>query len=260
MFGWSFGPQLQVYYLIAFWLVLSAIAMYALTRTPLGRISNAVRDNPERVQFIGYDPHVVRYIAYCFAGFFAGVAGGLTAINFEIANSALLGAIQSGLVLFSTFIGGTAFFFGPILGAILVTYLQLGLTNLTTAWQLYFGIIFIGIVMYAPGGIAGLLMMHRPLIRAGTLWTVIPSYLVAIVPTVALACGVILVIETVARFSGGDPINLFGIAFNPTSPVTWLAAAVLVVGGGFVARLTWLRIADAWDRAATVARDRGYLA
>lgn len=260
MLGWSFGPQLQVYYLIAFWLVLSAIAMYALTRTPLGRICNAVRDNPERVQFIGYDPHVVRYIAFCFAGFFAGIAGGLAAINFEIANSAYLGAIQSGLVLFSTFIGGTAFFFGPILGAILVTYLQLGLTNLTTAWQLYFGIIFIGIVMYAPGGIAGLLMMHRPLIRAGTLWTVIPSYLVAIVPTVALACGVILTIETVARFSGGDAINLFGIAFNPTSPVTWIAAAILVVGGAFVARLTWRRVAEAWDRAATVARDRGYLA
>jgi branched-chain amino acid transport system permease protein len=260
MLGWSFGPQLQVYYLIAFWLVLSAIAMYALTRTPLGRISNAVRDNPERVQFIGYDPHVVRYLAYCFAGFFAGVAGGLTAINFEIANSALLGAIQSGLVLFSTFIGGTAFFFGPILGAILVTYLQLGLTNLTTAWQLYFGIIFIGIVMYAPGGIAGLLMMHRTLIRAGTLWMVIPSYLIAIVPTIALACGVILTIETVARFSGGDAINLFGIAFNPTSPVTWIAAAILVVGGGFVARLSWRRIAEAWDRAATMARDRGYLA
>lgn len=260
MLGWSFGPQLQVYYLIAFWLVLSAIAMYALTRTPLGRICNAVRDNPERVQFIGYDPHVVRYIAFCFAGFFAGIAGGLAAINFEIANSAYLGAIQSGLVLFSSFIGGTAFFFGPALGAILVTYLQLGLTNLTTAWQLYFGIIFIGIVMYAPGGIAGLLMMHRPLIRAGTLWTVIPSYLVAIVPTIALACGVILTIETVARFSGGDPINLFGIAFNATSPATWLTAAVLVVGGFVMARLTWRRIAEAWDRAATVARDRGYLA
>ena len=260
LFGWSFGPQLQVYYLIALWLVLSAIAMYALTRTPLGRISNAVRDNPERVQFIGYDPHVVRYFAFCFAGFFAGVAGGLAAINFEIANSAYLGAIQSGLVLFSTFIGGTAYFFGPILGAILVTYLQLGLTSVTSVWQLYFGIIFIGIVMFSPGGIAGLLMMHRPLVRAGTLWTVIPSYLVAIVPTVALACGVILTIETVARYSGGDPINLFGIAFEAKSPSTWVAAAVLVIGGGFVARLTWRRIADAWDRAATVARDRGYLA
>ncbi|WP_316227422.1 branched-chain amino acid ABC transporter permease [Bradyrhizobium sp. SZCCHNR1047] len=260
MFGWTFGPQLQVYYLIAFWLVLSAIAMYALTRTPLGRISNAVRDNPERVQFIGYDPHVVRYLAYCFAGFFAGIAGGLAAISFEIANSAYLGAIQSGLVLFATFIGGTAYFFGPILGAILVTYLQLGLTSLTSVWQLYFGIIFIGIVMFSPGGIAGLLMMHRPLVRAGTLGMVIPSYLVAIVPTAALAYGVILTIETVARYSGGDAINLFGMALNPQSPATWGAAAILVVAGFVVARWTWQRIAEAWDRAATVARDRGYLA
>lgn len=258
MFGWTFGPQLQVYYLIAFWLVISAAAMYALTRTPLGRISNAVRDNPERVQFIGYDPHVVRYLALCFAGFFAGIAGGLAAISFEIANSAYLGAMQSGLVLFATFIGGTAYFFGPILGAALVTYLQLGLTDVTSVWQLYFGIIFIGIVMFAPGGIAGILMMHRPLARAGTLWSVLPSYVVAIVPTAALACGVILTIETIARYSGGEgnPINLFGIAFNPTSPVTWITAAVLLFGGFLVARLTWQRIAQAWDGAASVARER----
>ena len=260
MFGWSFGPQLQVYYLIAFWVLITTIAMYALTRTPLGRICNAVRDNPERVEFIGYDPHVVRYLAYGFAGFFAGIAGGLTAINFEIANAAYLGATQSGLVLFAAFIGGTAYFFGPILGAILVTYLQLGLTSVTSVWQIYFGIIFIGIVMFAPGGIAGLLMMHRPLIRAGSLAMVIPSYLVAALPTLALAVGVILSIETLARYGSGEVINLLGIPFDPTAPITWLTAAVLVIGGFLVARFTWQRIAEAWDRAATVARDRGYLA
>jgi branched-chain amino acid transport system permease protein len=264
LFGWTFGPQLQVYYLIAFWVIVSAIAMYALTRTPLGRICNAVRDNPERVEFIGYDPHVVRYLAYGFAGFFAGIAGGLSAINFEIANSAYLGATQSGLVLFATFIGGTAYFFGPILGAIVVTYLQLGLTDLTTVWQLYFGIIFIGIVMYAPGGIAGILMKHRPLIRAGNLGTVIPSYLVAALPTLALALGVILAIETVARYTasegGGNTINLLGIPFVATAPTTWVVAAVLVVGGFLVAHITWRRVTEAWDRAAGVARDRGYLA
>jgi branched-chain amino acid transport system permease protein len=264
MLGWSFGPQIQIYYLIAFWLMISAIAMYALTRTPLGRICNAVRDNPERVEFIGYDPHVVRYIAYGFAGFFAGIAGGLSAINFEIANSAYLGAAQSGIVLFATFIGGTAYFFGPILGAILVTYLQLGLTDVTTVWQLYFGIIFIGIVMFAPGGIAGLLMMHRPLVRSGTLGMVIPSYLVALVPTLSLACGVILAIESVARYAQGEGsgsnIDLLGVPFNAASPLTWFAAAILIIGGFFVARISWRRIAQAWDRAATVARDRGYLA
>lgn len=264
MFGWTFGPQRQVYYLIAFWVLVSAIAMYALTRTPLGRICNAVRDNPERVEFIGYDPHVVRYFAYGFAGFFAGIAGGLTAINFEIANSAYLGATQSGIVLFAAFIGGTAYFFGPILGAILVTYLQLGLTNITTVWQLYFGIIFIGIVMFAPGGIAGLLMMHRPLVRAGSWPVVIPSYLLAALPTLVFALGIILSIETVAHYTAsegeGNIINLFGVPFDATAPTTWAVAALLVVGGFLIARLTWRRVADAWDRAATIARDRGYLA
>src|ERR1700744_3742742 len=195
--------------------MISAIAMYALTRTPLGRICNAVRDNPERVEFIGYDPHVVRYLAYGFSGFFAGVAGGLSAINFEIAKFPFLGAPQTGMGLFAAFIGGTAYFFGPILGAILVTYLQLGLANVTSVWQLYFGIIFIGIVMFAPGGMAGLLMMHRPLVRARSLAMVIPSYLVAALPTLALALGVILAIETLARYTEsqgeGNVINLLGL-------------------------------------------------
>lgn len=260
LFGWSFGPQLEVYYLIAFWVMISAVAMYAVTRTPLGRVCNAVRDNPERVEFIGYDPHVVRYLAYVFAGFFAGIAGGLAAINFEIANSAYLGAAQSGFVLFAAFIGGTAHFFGPILGAILVTCLQLELTSVTAVWQLYFGIIFIGIVMFAPGGIAGVLMMHRPLIRAGSLRMIIPSYLVALLPTLVLVLGMILAIETVAHYSAGDAeMMLFGIRLDPVAPTTWGVAIVLIAGGYLVARVTWRRIAAAWDRAATFARAEGYL-
>ncbi len=262
LFGWNFGPQIQVYYLIGFWLVISAIAMYALTRTPLGRMCNAVRDNPERVQFIGYDPHVIRYLSFCFAGFFAGIAGALAAINFEIANAAYLGAVQSGVVLFATFIGGVSYFFGPILGAIVVTMLQLELSDVTTVWQLYFGIIFIGIVMFAPGGLASLLMMHRPLIRAGTLPTILPAYLIAIVPTLLFACGVILTIEILAAYSQGNAssstIRLFRIPFEAANPMTWLAAAVLTIGGFFVARMTWRGVTAAWDRAMTAARERGY--
>jgi branched-chain amino acid transport system permease protein len=242
----------------------SAIVMYALTRTPFGRICNAVRDNPERVEFIGYNPHVVRFLAYGFAGFFAGLAGSLAAINFEIANSAYLGASQSGYVLFAAFTGGTAQFAGPILGAALVTFLQLELSDVTAVWQLYFGIVFIGIVIFAPGGVAGLIVMHRPLLRAGALTMVIPSYLAAAVPTLALALGVILSIETAARYTANQDqsnvINLLGVAFDATRPWTWAVAAILVVAGFLVARLSWRRVAEAWDRASAVARSREQLA
>ena len=76
-FGHKFGPQLEVYYLIAVWCFFCVLAMYALTRTPFGRMCNAVRENPERVEFVGYSPQMVRLIAFCFAAFFAGIAGGL---------------------------------------------------------------------------------------------------------------------------------------------------------------------------------------
>jgi branched-chain amino acid transport system permease protein len=261
-FGWNFGPQIQIYYLVAAWTLLCIIAMYALTRTPLGRMCNAVRDNPERVQFVGYDPHVIRYLAFCFAGFFAGIAGALAAINFEIANSAYLGAAQSGTVLFSTYIGGIGYFIGPIVGAIFVTVLSLSLSDLTAVWQLYFGLIFIAVVTFAPGGITGLLMMHRPLLKGGTLGRVLPYYAIALVPTLAMITGVVLAIETIVHHTvnpGDDPhIKVFGVTFDASSPITWIATLVLIVVGYLVSRKTWTWLARAWDDALTAAREKGY--
>jgi branched-chain amino acid transport system permease protein len=264
LFDWSFGPQIQIYYLVAAWTLLSVIAMYALTRTPLGRMCNAVRDNPERVQFVGYDPHVIRYLAFCFSGFFAGIAGALSAINFEIANSAYLGAVQSGTVLFATYIGGIGFFIGPIVGAIFVTFLSLGLSDLTPVWQLYFGLIFIAVVMFAPGGITGVLMRHRPLIKAGTIGKVLPSYALAFLPTLAMVTGLMLGIETIVHYTvnpGDDShIRSFGVSFDAANPAIWLAAVILFVGGFIIARKTWAMVGHAWDEALSVARDKGVAA
>jgi branched-chain amino acid transport system permease protein len=264
MFGWSFGPQIQIYYLVAAWTLIAVIAMYALTRTPLGRMCNAVRDNPERVQFVGYNPHVVRYLAFCFSGFFAGIAGALAAINFEIANSAYLGAAQSGTVLFAAYIGGIGFFIGPIVGAIFVTLLSLGLSDLTQVWQLYFGLIFIAVVLFAPGGITGLLMMHRPLLRAGTLQKVLPTYLEALIPTLAMLAGLVLALETIVHYmvNPGDDshIKAFGISFDAASPMIWAMSFILPVGGFLVARRTWIRVAHAWNDATSAAREKGIAA
>uniref|UniRef100_Q07IT6 Inner-membrane translocator n=1 Tax=Rhodopseudomonas palustris (strain BisA53) TaxID=316055 RepID=Q07IT6_RHOP5 len=258
VFDFSFGPQIQIYYLVAAWTLIAIVLMYALTRTPLGRMCNAVRDNPERVQFVGYDPHVVRYLAFCFAGLFAGVAGSLAAINFEIANSAYLGAVQSGTVLFAAYIGGIGFFIGPIVGAIFVTLLSLGLSDVTSVWQLYFGLFFIGVVMFTPGGLTGLMMMHRPLWRAGMLTRMLPSYLLAGVPTLAFIIGLMLAIETTVHFTvhpNEDPhIRAFGIPFDASSPLTWGLTLALIVVGFILARMTWRRVGHVWDETLTAAR------
>lgn len=112
--GLNFGPQIQVYYLIAAYCFVCTALMFAFTGTPLGRMLNAVRDNPERVEFIGYNTQYVRYFAFIIAGFFGGIGGGLAAINFEIVNAAdSLNAIRSGGYLLFTFLGGATFSSAP---------------------------------------------------------------------------------------------------------------------------------------------------
>jgi branched-chain amino acid transport system permease protein len=234
-FGLSFGPQIQVYYLIGAWCLVSAAAMYALTRTPFGRICNAVRDNPERARFIGYDTYTVRFIAFSLAGLFAGVAGGLTAINFEIMNSAQMGAAQSGVVILMTYIGGVGGFAGPIIGAILVTYLQVMLSDATDVWQLYFGLLFIGMVMFVPNGIAGLLVRQQPLLRARRLHRVAPFYLLALVPGLAAVAGLSMVIEMTDQLTvhapDGPAMTFLRIPLSADAPLPWVIAAALLVSG-----------------------------
>lgn len=178
--GFGFGSGIEVFYLIAFWMVIATALMYLQTQTPLGRMANAVRDNPERAPFVGYDIHLVRFFQFSLSGFFAGIAGGLLAINYEIVNSEMIGAIASGNVLLMTYIGGVGHFFGPILGAVLFTFLHLTLVNITQAGQIYLGVLFIAIILWAPNGMAGIIMVHQPIWRAGKIKRLLPSYLAAL--------------------------------------------------------------------------------
>jgi branched-chain amino acid transport system permease protein len=234
-FGISFGPQIQVYYLIGAWCFISMAAMYAITRTPFGRICNAVRENPQRVSFVGYNTRTVRFISFSLAGLFAGIAGALAAINFEIMNSMQMGAAESGAVILMTYIGGIGNFTGPIIGAVLVTYLQFTLSDITPVWQLYFGLLFIAIVMFAPNGIAGILTAQEPLIRARRFRRVAPCYLLAIVPGLVALAGFSLMVEMAYRLSArGLAMTFLYVDLDPHSPLPWLVAIVLFVGGGWL--------------------------
>jgi branched-chain amino acid transport system permease protein len=250
-FGHRFGPQIEVYYLIAAWCLLSVVAMYALTRTPFGRMCNAVRDNPERVEFVGYSPRMLRMIAFCFAGFFAGIAGGLAAINFEIMNSEQLAAQQSSLALFMAYIGGVSSFTGPIVGAVIVTYLQITLSDVSSVWLLYFGLMFIGVVLYAPDGVVGWVKLHRQAALRGQLWRLAPSYALVTPGFVAAGLGAIMLIELANRQfelvqSEGSVVRLFGIGLDAATAPPWIVAFLLFGVGAAAVRLLWPRVGDAW--------------
>jgi branched-chain amino acid transport system permease protein len=101
-------------------------------------------------------------------------------------------------------------------------------------------------------------------LKAGTLTRVLPSYLIAFVPTLAMIAGLILSIETIVHYTvnpGDDShIKAFGVSFDAASPFIWALAVVLLIGGFLVARKTWTFVGHAWDSAATMAREKGIAA
>jgi branched-chain amino acid transport system permease protein len=261
--GITYGPQRQVYYLIAAWCFVCMIAMFALTQTPLGRMANAVRDNPERARFVGYDPTRVRYLMLCLASFFAGVAGGLGTINYEIVTADTVGVVASGNVLIMAFVGGVGHFFGPVLGAMLVSFLQSALSSYTQAWLLYFGLFFVLMILFAPGGIASLVTVHGPALKGRLLHRLAPSYVLSGAALMVALAGFVGLVEMVYHVeSGGElgkSLKLFGAEIEPGKWASWLVAiAVLLIGGAlFVVSLRLVR--RAWQSVNAELQSRGAL-
>lgn len=237
LFGITYGPQIQVYYLIAFWLFISTVGMYAFSHTPLGRIMNAVRDNAERAEFIGYNTQRVRYLTLILSAFFAGIAGGLTAINFEIVTAETVSAHRSAGVLLFTFIGGVGYFFGPIIGAIVGVFLTVMLSDFTNAWQLYLGIFFILIVMYAPGGIASIIMLNVRVAKYGRFLRILPGMIAMCAAGLLLLLGVVIATEMMYHLTlesgNGTTRRLFGVTVDTATAMPWLFTLVLLAVGIF---------------------------
>ena len=233
--GIGYGPQIQVYYLIAGWCLVVMIAMFALTRTPLGRMANAVRDNPERAKFVGYNPTRVRWLMMSLASFFAGIGGGLAAINYEIVTAETLGLVASGNVVLMAFIGGVGHFWGPIIGAVLVTLLQSMLSNYTQAWLLYFGLFFLVIIMFSPGGIANLIALHKPVWNAGLVKRLLPSYAIAAIAGLVMLAGFFALIEMIYHFEAKETssksFSYFGLMLDPLQARYWVGCAIVFVIG-----------------------------
>jgi branched-chain amino acid transport system permease protein len=233
--GLSYGPAIQVYYLIAAWCFVSMIAMFAFSHTPLGRISNAVRDNPERVEFLGYNTQRVRYLVLIVSAFFAGISGGLSAINFEIVTAENVSALRSGGVLLAAFIGGAMFFFGPVIGSVVFVLFAVALSEWTKAWQFYLGVFFVLMVMYAPGGIASLILMNLRVARYRLFARLRDPYVGVLLTGLVLLVGIILVVEMsyhlTLNFAAGSVTTIFGFRADGGDPAFWVLAFGILAAG-----------------------------
>ena len=249
-FGITLGPQIQIYYLIAIYTFLCTAAMFAFTRTPLGRMLNAVRDNAERVEFVGFDPRRVRYLSFIVAAFFAGISGGLAALNFEIATSEIVSGARSGAYLLFTFLGGATFFFGPIIGAVLMVLAFVLLSELTKAWLLYLGFVFLFMVMYAPGGIASLIAMNLRVAAFGRLRELWLSYLVLALTSTVVMLGAAGMIEMTYHLklneALGPKLVYLGMSLDAKGTSSWVGCALVMLVGLVSFDVTRRRFVKKW--------------
>jgi branched-chain amino acid transport system permease protein len=258
VFGLTYASGIQVYYLTLTWTVIAIALMYYLTLTPLGRMANATRDNFERAQFIGYDPRMVRFLQFALSGFFAGIGGGLYAIIYEIVTFDALAAPLSANALLMAYIGGITVFGGPILGAILITLLQSGVSLLSNSWLVYVGVMFIAMVIFAPTGLTGIINAHRPIKRAERLGYLIMPYLRLVIPSLGVLLGFIGLVELMSFLTigaaQGKRLVLFGNTIDVHATLPWVVSGGSLLVGGL-----WLRFEAAgfhrvWESLTAEAR------
>jgi len=153
----SMADVTTFYYVALVVIGCAVLFCWYFTRTAMGKTVLLLRENEERMQFIGYNPAVSRMILFTLTAAFAGLSGSFYALFFKFVGVDAIGIDMTTSALLMTFIGGTRHFFGPVLGAGFYIYLQNFLSNITDRWPLFMGILFVLMVLFAPRGLAGLI-------------------------------------------------------------------------------------------------------
>ena len=245
--GLTFGSTQQVYYLTLAWVLLALAALYFHGTTPMGRLTLGLRENAHRLKFLGYDVHRLGVSAFAISSMFSGLAGGLQAINNESVNYVVFDAGVSASVVLNSYIGGVGTFLGPALGAALMTFFGYMVSDVTQSWLLYQGVLFVGVMMFMPQGVAGLVASIARLVRQHGALAVLPVLVLGAAAAVLLAAGFAFLVEITQRLCSQDyrslaaaaaswpAVQLFGRAWLPGSPATWLVPVALLATGAVLA-------------------------
>lgn len=145
------------YWFVATIAALAVLALWRIVNAPFGRVLQAIRQNETRARFVGYDVWRWKWLAFTISAGFAGLSGGLFAMAQQSAYPDVMSLHQSGLIVMMVLIGGGLVnFWGPVLGVVLYYIARDILGGLTEAWLLWYGLLFVIMVMVRPEGVAGL--------------------------------------------------------------------------------------------------------
>jgi branched-chain amino acid transport system permease protein len=157
VFWISLQDNQALFYLVFFFFCIVVIALWRVIHSPFGKVIKAIKQNEMRAGFIGYNVRLFKFLVFTISAGIAGLAGGLFAMAQGSAYPDVMSLQVSGLVVMMTLIGGGfVSFWGPVLGTIIFFLARDILGVLTETWLLWYGLMFIVVVMFKPEGLAGI--------------------------------------------------------------------------------------------------------
>ncbi len=160
-----------LYYVIAVAAVLSTLTLSMLNKLPAGLVARAVADNEKRLQLFGFPTHMIKGLAFGLSAAFAALAGILFANHQGIVTPTSSGFLLSANLVIWTAVGGRNHVYGPLIGAVAIGYLSSELRGSFIYWEMIVALVFIVVVLKAPGGIAEYIVDFFTRFRSGKLHT-----------------------------------------------------------------------------------------
>lgn len=146
------------YFVLAVFIAVSLL-LWRLVHSPFGRILKAIKQNETRARFVGYDVWHYKATVLTLSAGLSGLAGGLFAMAQSSAFPDVMSLHYSGYIVMMTLVGGgLVTFWGPVLGAIVFLLARDVIGAVTTGWMLWFGLLFVALVIYKPEGLGGLFL------------------------------------------------------------------------------------------------------
>jgi branched-chain amino acid transport system permease protein len=153
VFGWSLAGADSFYYATLVVFLLAVISMAVFVRSPFGAALRGTRDQPRRMNALGYNVWLIRFLAFLFSGFWTGVAGVLFLYYNQFISPQVSALTASAEALLMVISGGSGTLLGPIVGAAIVVMMKNVASAYIERWNLVLGLIFVIIISFMPEGL-----------------------------------------------------------------------------------------------------------